>query len=75
MILFLESQGLGYTIRHSTNNPVPIINCVDRAGLLHRYGDQTMSDHERARSFLLDPTTDAPFEERLITAQTLEEAS
>ena len=38
MTLFLESQGLGYTIRHSTN-PVPIVNNCDRANLAYRYGD------------------------------------
>ena len=33
MSLFLEAQGLGHTIRHSTN-PVPIIGNVDRADLV-----------------------------------------
>ena len=47
MTLFLESQGLGYTIRHSTN-PVPIVKNNDRADLVHRYGERTVSDHERA---------------------------
>ena len=42
MTLFLESQGLGYTIRHSTN-PVPIIGYVDPAGLVYRYGEQCLT--------------------------------
>ena len=73
MTLFLESQGLGYTIRHSIT-PVPIINCIDRAHLVHRFGEQTVVDHEKAWAFLLDATTDAPFEQRLLAATTLEEA-
>ena len=73
MTLFLESQGLGYTIRRSTNS-VPIIGNVDRASLVYRYGEQTVSDHEKGWSFLLDATADAPFEQRLLAAHTLEEA-
>ena len=73
MSLFLEAQGLGYTVKHSTT-PVPIINCVDRTHLVHRFEEQTVADHEKAWAFLLDPTTDAPFEDRLLAAHTLEEA-
>ena len=65
MSLFLEAQGLGYTIRHSTN-PVPIIGNVDRADLVYRHGEKAESDHEKAWSFLLDATADAPFEEHLL---------
>ena len=39
MSLFLEAQGLGYTIRHSTN-PVPIIGNFDRADLVYRHGEK-----------------------------------
>jgi len=72
MSLFLEAQGLGYTIRHSTN-PVPIIGNLDRADLVYRHGEKVVSDHEKAWSFLLDATADAPFEERLLASTTLEE--
>ena len=73
MTLFLSGQGLGYTIRHSPN-PVPIINNVGSCepGLSH--GEQTVADHEKARGLLLDATADAPSEERLLAARTLEEA-
>ena len=73
MSLFLQTQSLGYTIRHSTN-PVPIINNDDREGLVYRYGEQTVTDHDKAWGFLLDVITDAPFEERLLACRTLEEA-
>ena len=73
MSLFLEAQGLGYTVKHSTT-PVPIINCVDRTQLVHRFGERTVADHEKAWVLLLDATTDAPFEDRLLAAPTLEEA-
>ena len=73
MSLFLQTQGLSYTIRHSTN-PVPIINNDDRESLVYRYGEQTVADHEKAWGFLLDATTYAPFEERLQACKTLEEA-
>ena len=51
-----------------------IIGNVDRANLVYRHGEQTASDHEKAWSFLLDATVDAPFEQRLLAANTLEEA-
>ena len=35
MSLFLQTQGVGYTLRRSTN-PVPIINSDDREGLVYR---------------------------------------
>lgn len=70
MTLFLESQGLGYTVRHNSS-PVPIINCVERADLVHRHGDQTVSDHERAWRILLDATTDASFKERRLAVPKL----
>ena len=73
MSLLLQTQGLGYTIRHSTN-PVPIVNNDDRESLVYRYGEQTVADHEKAWGFLLDATTYAPFEERLQACKTLEEA-
>ena len=71
MSLFLQTQGLRYTIRQSAN-PVPIINNDDCEGLVYRYSEQ--ADHEKAWGFLLDATTDAPFEERLLACRTLEEA-
>ena len=73
MSLFLQTQGLGYTIRHSTN-PVPIINNDDRESFVYRYGEQTVTDHEKVWGLLLDATTDASFEQRLLAAHTLEEA-
>ena len=65
MSLFLQAQGLGYTIQHSTN-PVPIISDGDRGSLVRRHSEQTVRDHERAWCFLLDATADAPFEDRLL---------
>ena len=73
MTLFLSGQGLKYTIRHSPN-PMPTIKNVDRANLVYQHGEQTVADHEKAWGFLLDATVDAPFEERLLAARTLEEA-
>ena len=70
-LFFLQTQGLGYTIRHSTN-PVPIVNNDDHESLVYRCGEQTVPDHERAWCFLLDATADAPFEQRLLAAHTLE---
>ena len=35
MSLFLQAQGLGHTIQHSTN-PVPIISDVERGSLVRR---------------------------------------
>ena len=42
--------------------------------MVHRYGEQTVADHEKAWGFLLDATTDAPSEETLLACKTLEEA-
>ena len=47
MSLFLQAQGLGYTIQHNPN-PVPVISDTDRARLVLRHGEQTVRDHERA---------------------------
>ena len=46
--------------------PVPIVNSVDSENLVYRYDEQTVADHEKAWGFLLDATTGAPFEERLL---------
>ena len=73
MSLFLQAQGLGYTIQHNPN-PVPVISDTDRARLVLRHGEQTVRDHERAWCFLLEATADAPFEDRLLACTTLEEA-
>ena len=73
MSLFLQAQGLGHTIQHSTN-PVPIISDGDRGSLVRRHSEQTVRDHQRAWCFLLDATADAPFEDRLLGCKTLEEA-
>ena len=64
MSLFMQPQGLGHKIQHSTN-PVPIISDGDRGSLVRRYSEQTVRDDERAWCFLLDATADAPFEEKL----------
>ena len=53
---------------------MPIIGNVDRADLVYRHGEQTVSDYKKAWSFLLDATSDAPFEEHLLAATTSEEA-
>ena len=73
MSLFLQAQGLGYTIQHNPN-PVPVISDTDRVRLVLRHGEQTVRDHERAWCFLLEATSDAPFEDRLLACKTLEEA-
>ena len=39
-----------------------------------RHTPQVVADHERAWSFLLEATVDAPFEETILAAQTLEQA-
>ena len=51
MSLFLQAQGLGYTIQHNPN-PVPVISDTDRVRLVLRHGEQTVRDHERAWCFL-----------------------
>ena len=73
MMLFLNSHGLGYTVKQSTN-PVNIIS-EDETILARRHTPQMMvTDHERAWTFLLEATVDAPFEETMLAAQTLEQA-
>ena len=69
MMLFLNSHGLGYTVKQSTN-PVNIIS-EDETILARRRTPQVVADHERAWTFLLEATVDAPFEETMLAAQTL----
>ena len=72
IMLFLNSQGLGYTVKQSTN-PVNIIS-EEETILASRHTPQVVADHERAWSFLLEATVNAPFEEIMLAAQTLEQA-
>ena len=72
MMLFLNSHGLGYTIKQSTN-PVNIIS-EDKTIVTRRHTPQVVADHGRAWTFLLEATVDAPFEETMLAAQTLEQA-
>ena len=72
MMLFLNSHGLGYTVKQSIN-PVNIIS-EDETILTRKHTPQVVADHERAWTFLLEVTVDAPFEETMLAAQTLEQA-
>ena len=72
MMLFLNSHGLGYTLKQSIN-PVNIIS-EDKTILARRHTPQVVAEHERAWMFLLEATVDAPFEETMLTAKTLEQA-
>ena len=72
MMLFLNSHGLGYTVKQSTN-PVNIIS-EDETILARRHTPQLVANHERAWTFLLEATVDAPFEEIMLAGQTLEQA-
>ena len=72
IMLFLNSHGLGYTVKQSTN-PVNIIS-EDETILARRHTPQVVADHERAWTFLLEATVDAPFEEIMLAAQNLEQA-
>ena len=72
MMLFLNSHGLRYTVKQSTS-PVNIFS-KDEATLARRRTPQVMADHERAWTFLLEATVDAPFEKTMLAAQTLEQA-
>ena len=71
-MLFLNSHGLGYTVTQSIN-PVNIIS-EDKTILARRHTPQVVAEHERAWTFLLEATADAPFEETMLAAQTLEQA-
>ena len=72
MMLFLNSHDLRYTVKQSIN-PVNIIS-EDETILARRHTPQVVADHERAWTFLLEATLDAPFEETMFAAQTLEQA-
>ena len=72
MMLFLNSHGVGYTVKQSIN-PVNIIS-EDKIILARRHTPQVVAEHERAWTFLLEATVDAPFEETMLAAQTLEQA-
>ena len=72
MMLFLNSHGLGYTEKQSIN-PVNIIS-EDKTILARRHTPQMVAEHERAWTFLLEATADAPFEETMLAAQTLEQS-
>ena len=72
MMLFLNSHGLGYTVKKQSTNPFDIIN-EDKTILARRHTPQVVADHERACTFLLEGTVDAPFEEAMLATQTLEQ--
>ena len=69
-MLFLNSHGLWYTVKQSIN-PANIIS-EDKTILVRRHTLQVVAEHERAWTFLLEATVDAPFEETMLAAQTLE---
>ena len=72
MMLLLNSRGLGCTIKQSIN-PVNIIS-EDKTILALRHTSQVLAERERAWTFLLVATVNAPFVETMLAAQTLEQA-
>ena len=72
MIRFLNSRGLGYTVKQSIN-PVNIIS-EDKTILARIHTPQVVAEHERAWTFLVEATVDALFEETVLAAQTLKQA-
>ena len=60
MMFFLNSHGLGFTVKQSIN-PVNIIS-EDKTILARRHTPQMVAEHERAWTFLLEATVGAPFE-------------
>ena len=66
MMLFLNSHGLGYTVKQSIN-PVNIIS-ENKIILARRHTPQVVAEHERAWTFLLEVTVDAPFKETMLAA-------
>ena len=72
MMIFLSSRGLGYTVKQSIN-PVNIIS-EDKTILARRHTPQVVAEHERAWTFLLEATVNAPLEETMLAVQTLEQA-
>ena len=72
MMLFLNSHGLGYTVKQSIN-PSNVIS-EDKIILARRHTPQVVAEHERAWTFLLEATVDAPFKETMLAVQTLEQA-
>ena len=63
---------MGYTVKQSINH----INIIseDNTILARRHTPQVVAEHERARTFLLEVTVYAPFEETMLASQTLEQA-
>ena len=57
MMLFLNSHGLGYTVKKQSTNPVNIIS-EDKTILARIHTPQVVADHERACTFLLEETVD-----------------
>ena len=71
MMLFLNSHGLGYTVRQSIN----LVNVISEDIILaRRHTPQVVAEQERAWTFLLEATVDAPFKETMLAVQTLEQA-
>ena len=71
MMLFLNSCGLRYTVKQS-NNPVNTIS-ENKTIMARRHTPQVVAEHEKAWTFSLE-AVDAPFEEIMLAAQTLERA-
>ena len=72
MMLFLNSHGLGYTVKQSIN----LVNIIseDKTILARSHTPQVVAEHERAWIFLLEATVNAPLEEKMHSEQTLEQA-
>ena len=67
----LDGMSLGYTLDHAVT-PVPVK--VDQRDLFSRYGDQPVQQAQATLACLLDATTEASFEERVLSAMTVRDA-
>ena len=67
----LDGMGLGYTLDHAVT-PVPVKG--DKRDLNSRYGEQPAQQAQAAWACLLDATTRAAFEERVLSAVTVSDA-
>ena len=67
----LDGKGLGYTLENAVNL-VPVNG--DQRDLISRYGEQPVQQAQAAWVCLLDTTTGAAFEERVLSAVTARDA-
>ena len=67
----LDGMGLGYTL-DQTVTPVPVKG--DQRDLISRYGEQPVQQAQAGWACLLDATSGAGFEERVLSAMTVRDA-